>query len=194
MGKGEGFERDMCRVLSLWWTIGDRDDVFWRNRLRKTQKSSDAKHQLGDVVALDPIGAPLTNIFNIELKTGYSKRRKGKRVKNVPWDLLDLVDSRGDPVLVDFWKQTVKDATLSYRYPLLIFKRDYHRPVVVMDKQNFLFFEKYQGIFAGRWLQGFVQVDGKSNYLVFVSWAEFSEWLQPACVKMIYEKYFSKGK
>src|SRR5262245_2386383 len=28
--KGSKFERDLCRQLSLWWSDGKRDDVFWR--------------------------------------------------------------------------------------------------------------------------------------------------------------------
>jgi len=139
MSKGGGFEREMCRYLSLWWTGGERDDVFWRNRTRATSKSPDARHQLGDIVAVDPVGAPLVSVYNIELKTGYSKTKKGKRVKNIPWDVLDIIDGKGgleSKVLIQFWKQASTDADISGRRPMLIFKRDYHNPVVCMYKSG----------------------------------------------------------
>ena len=94
MGKGESFEREMCRYLSLWWTEVKHSDVFWRSRVRATRKSPDAKHQLGDIKSDSPEGEGLMKVFSIELKTGYSVGKKGKTIKNVPWDLLDLIDYR----------------------------------------------------------------------------------------------------
>lgn len=77
--KGSGFERDMCKQLSLWWTNGKRDDIFWRTagsgaraKTRSKQKQS-TFGQYGDVQATDPIGQPLMNLVTIELKRGYPK-------------------------------------------------------------------------------------------------------------------------
>jgi hypothetical protein len=78
-GKGAGFERDMCRELSKWWTDGQRDDVFWRaagsggmakSRHRFGRKISS---QHGDIEAIDFIGKTLTDLMTLELKRGYSK-------------------------------------------------------------------------------------------------------------------------
>jgi len=30
MAKGSSFEREICTILSKWWTNNERDDVFWR--------------------------------------------------------------------------------------------------------------------------------------------------------------------
>jgi hypothetical protein len=182
--KGSDFERQQCRQLSLWWTEGKRDDVFWRNRTRSTSKSPDASHQLGDIVAVDPIGAPFTALFNVELKRGYSKTKAGKKVKNIPWDLLDLIDGRGNPwgsVLIKFWEQVETDAILSGRYPLLIFRRDYHQPAVCLAKRCYLSWEKYCGF-------GFslkIEVEGLhlNDPLVLFSYDEFFTWLTPDAVK-----------
>ena len=78
-GKGSTYEREMCRTLSLWWSDQERDDLFWRSSNsggRATSRSRRGKAtygQHGDVAAVDPIGAPLTNAFTIEIKRGYSR-------------------------------------------------------------------------------------------------------------------------
>ncbi len=78
-GKGSGFERDICRLLSLWWSDNERDDLFWRSSNsggRATVRSRKGKStfgQYGDVAATDPIGLDLLEVFTIELKRGYNK-------------------------------------------------------------------------------------------------------------------------
>jgi len=79
MAKGSSYERKICKLLSVWWTEGERDDVFWRTAgsgARATSRRKQGKHtfgQTGDVQATDPIGQPLIDLFSIELKKGYSK-------------------------------------------------------------------------------------------------------------------------
>lgn len=78
-GKGSSFERDMCRTLSLWWSKGKRDDIFWRSSNsggRATVRSRAGRGtfgQYGDVQATDPIGQPLLDLCTIELKRGYNR-------------------------------------------------------------------------------------------------------------------------
>ena len=79
MPKGASFERQICKTLSLWWTGGKRDDVFWRSSQsggRATQRAKSGKTTFGswgDIAAVDPIGLPLLKLVTIELKRGYSK-------------------------------------------------------------------------------------------------------------------------
>ncbi len=185
--KGGGFEREQCRYLSLWWTGGERDDVFWRNRTRATSKSPDVRHQLGDIVAVDPVGAPFVSVFNVELKTGYSKTKKGKRVKNIPWDVLDIIDGKGDletKVLIQFWQQACRDAELSNRTPMLICKRDYHRPIVCVSKSDLHIFSDYCGGIAFPTIE--VKILLPFDYsLVLAEREAFFEWLTPNSVKVI---------
>lgn len=76
-GKGGEFERKIAKRLSLWWSEGDRDDLFWRTSQsggRATQRSK--KHQktqghYGDICATGSSGRTLTRLCTIELKTGY---------------------------------------------------------------------------------------------------------------------------
>ena len=70
--------------------------------------------------------------------------KRGKKVKNVPWDLLDLVDGRSeDKPILRFWDQTIRDATASERIPLMIFKRDYRNPCVCINVKTYLDIVKY---------------------------------------------------
>jgi len=181
INKGGPFEREICRYLSLWWSNQERDDIFWRNRVRRTMNTPNAEVQLGDIVALDPIGAPLTDYYNIECKTGYSKTRKGKKVKNIPWDILDLIDGKedGDKVFLNFWEQTDRDAFISKREPLLIFKRDYHKPVVCLEKGNINLLEGWAGKLPLSFIQYFSNDFG---HLILIRADDFFDWIPPEIV------------
>ncbi len=75
---GSAFEREICVLLSRWWTNDQRDDIFWRSAgsgARATvrgRKGKSTAHQHGDIACTDPIGSPLTDLFAIELKRGYA--------------------------------------------------------------------------------------------------------------------------
>jgi hypothetical protein len=105
--KGSGFERQICKQLSLWWTRGERDDVFWRSSQSggratvRSRKGKTTAGSYGDIVALDPIGKPLTDLFTIELKRGKSHGHPG-----------DLIDCKGDPKCNE-WYKTMQQAQLS---------------------------------------------------------------------------------
>lgn len=204
MGKGESFEREICKYLSLWWSDGKYADIFWRSRVRSTRKSLSAKHQLGDIKSDSPEGEGLMKVFSIELKTGYSVGKKGKTVKNVPWDLLDLIDYRKGSEdlekkqIIRFWRQTVTDAEISKRIPLLIFKRDFHVPVVCVHESLIQTLEEYQGSFKNRYLtynpdfytdeHYKANIDGKDDWLVFFRAETFFSWLSPETVKVMREE------
>ena len=78
MGKGDGFERDNDRALSLWWSNGKDEDIFWRTSgsgsraTARMKKGKTANLHAGDVTAINPIGKTLEDLFLIEQKTGYS--------------------------------------------------------------------------------------------------------------------------
>lgn len=75
--KGSAFEREICRTLSLWWTHGKRDDVFWRTagsggrgtvRARKGLKT---EGMYGDIYAVGKTGRAFLKMFTVEIKRGY---------------------------------------------------------------------------------------------------------------------------
>ena len=136
--KGSSFEREICRKLSLWWTSGTRDDVFWRSagsgamaKSRKRYQNKDTFGQYGDIQAVDPIGAPLLKVCSFELKRGYGK-----------WSPMDIIDAppprKGakEPVkqtLTKFLDQATEDChNAGAKWPVLIVRRDARQAAIAM--------------------------------------------------------------
>ncbi|MEK0338471.1 MAG: hypothetical protein QQN41_13665, partial [Nitrosopumilus sp.] len=87
--KGSQFERDICSKLSLWWTKGKSDDVFWRTpgsgaRAKVRYKKGKSSIGVGDVQATDPIGQPLIDLCTIEIKKGYFKHTYFDLIDKLP--------------------------------------------------------------------------------------------------------------
>lgn len=129
-GKGSAFEREICKKLSLWWTDGGRDDVFWRTAssggraTARGRKSTFGQH--GDVQATDPIGQPLMDLCTIEIKRGYSKSTLS--------DLLDRVPKKEDSKsqYQEFIEQAITDCERRSGKGewILLVKRDYKEVVL----------------------------------------------------------------
>lgn len=149
MGKGSDYERLLCERLSLWWTDGERDDVFWRTAgsgarattRHKAGKKTNGQH--GDIGALDTVGAPLVSVLSIELKRGYPKSNvhdSFDRTVHVPseWELHIEQAARA------------KEESGSYSWVLLT-KRDRRKELVWMPFSLYEDFQK-QGCFKGRGL------------------------------------------
>lgn len=184
MSKGSSFERDTCRALSLWWTHGQRDDVFWRNRTRVTSKTPNRERQLGDMTATHTSGLPFIEVFNAELKIGYSKTKAGKKHRVIPWDLLDLIDGKGR-TFIGFWEQTLEDAVVSNRIPMLIFKRDYHTPVVCLFHTDV---EKLEDLNNDCMIYPYLSATLGLIYTETIdlySFDKFFEWLRPETVRVL---------
>jgi len=182
MSKGDSFEREMCRTISLWWTDGERDDVFWRNRTRVTSNTPNAERQLGDLSTVHTEGVPFVEVFNTEFKIGYSKTKKGKKHKIIPWDLLDIIDGKGK-VFQEFWEQTHLDALASKRIPLLIFKRDYHSPVVAIYSKDIQRMEDISGLCTAFPFLSVTLID--YDKIELHNFVEFFAWLDPQTVKLL---------
>lgn len=130
--KGSAFEREICKKLSLWWSKGKRDDIFWRTAgsgARATvrhKRGNKTYGQYGDIQATDPIGQKLVDVFSIELKRGYS----GTSVA----DLLDQLDASKPTAYEMFINQAEEDAkkagTVTW---LLIVKRNRRKALVFMS-------------------------------------------------------------
>lgn len=131
-------EREVGVLLSRWWTEGKRDDIFYRSnasgaRFTQRKKSGkDTAYQGGDITFTDPIGEPLIKAWNIEIKTGYGGREKikddsGKVIKKIQhrWDILDILDSSQKKTTFEtMWEQCCRDANLTCRIPILVFRRN----------------------------------------------------------------------
>ena len=130
--KGSAFERTVCKQLSLWWTDGDRDDVFWRTSNsggRATIRGRQSKAtfgQYGDIQATDPIGQPLMNACAIECKKGYKQATLS--------DIVDRPDKlKGKSDYQKFIEQAIAQAAAAGTpFWLLITKRDARNALIAM--------------------------------------------------------------
>ena len=110
-------------MLSLWWSNGTRDDIFWRATQsggRATQRAKSGKRTFGsygDIAAVDPIGQPLVQLFTIELKRGRSH--------GCPNDLFDCRRTKKMKPFEEALEQAISSAELAGtpRW-LLISRRD----------------------------------------------------------------------
>jgi len=130
--KGMKFERDICVKLSLWWSGGKDDDIFWRSNAsggRATNRAKKGKAtpgQYGDITAIDPVGEALIRLTPLELKKGYPKV--------TVHDLLDHLPKQKPPV---FWEwvrqaQAASDASPTAIGWLLITGRTRRLPLIWM--------------------------------------------------------------
>jgi hypothetical protein len=128
--KGGNYERDICKKLSLWWTNGEDDNIFWRTSssgARATQRTKRGKKTFGgygDITAVDPRGQPLLDKFVFSLKNGYSRGSRGQQI-DILHTLDKLPNQKTVPKFIRFWKEIAKLANDNNKSPLLIFKRDF---------------------------------------------------------------------
>jgi len=132
--KGSSFERHICKLLSLWWTENERDDVFWRTSgsgaraKTRSKKNQTTFGQYGDVQAIDPIGQPLIDLCTIEIKTGYSKYSYA--------DLLDRTPNHKIQMYEKFIEQAQTDCHNAEAFSwLLITKRNRRETLICFPVQ-----------------------------------------------------------
>lgn len=133
--KGSAFERDICKKLSLWWSEGKRDDIFWRTAssgARATQRRKIGRSTYGgdgDICAIDPIGQPLLDKYVFSLKCGYTK----------DLDVISHIDSIKScrlSKLMEFWEDIYNLAEIKKKKPALIIKRNNKVPIILVN-QNY---------------------------------------------------------
>lgn len=184
--KGSAFERKFCKDLSLWWTFGVEDDVFWRTsgsgarattRMKQGKKTADS---YGDVGSIDTKGKPLTTTTLIELKRGYTGK-KGK--KGTRWiSILDLIDIQDwhklktKPVLIEWWIEAEKQKEQAGRQrSFIVFRRDRRQGCIVMGSRVFKWLTERRSAGKGRHCR--ISILGYD--LVVVNLEDFFEWVDP---------------
>ena len=130
--KGSAFERELCTRLSLWWTKGERQDVFWRTSNSggratvRGRKGKGTYGQYGDVAAIDPVGEPLLKIFTIEAKRGY----KGSSLM----DLIDCPMNAAKPEYLKWIDKVNHDSASANSYSwLLVVRRNKRQAIVFLN-------------------------------------------------------------
>lgn len=112
--KGGNFEREIARYLTKWLTGQDKEYYFYRSPSSGAVSTVSACNGeiSGDIISVKPEGRVLTDLFSIELKTGYDDV-----------DLLKMFKSNKNNTFDDFWVQCIRDSRRANRYGMLIFRK-----------------------------------------------------------------------
>ena len=169
--KGKKYEKDLAKKLSLWWTDGERDDIFYLSsgsgsRFTTRQKlNKSTANSAGDLNALDPIGQPLVDLFVLEAKKGYNKEL----------DILKIIDSKKKThALIDWLSKSKKEARESGRYhALVLFRRDNHQDSIAMEYMFFARLEPFCGGFQETYLE--INLSNLDSYAI-MKLDHFLEW------------------
>jgi len=138
--KGSSFERGVCAQLSLWWSKGESDSVFYRTggsggrATRRGRKGKQTVNHCGDVQASDPSGMPLLKLCTIELKRGFNTATLH--------DVLDAPAREGRNVSQK-WQQWIDQAIESAKHAgsmgwMIVARRDKRRAACFMPESVFL--------------------------------------------------------
>jgi len=121
--KGSGYERDICKMLTMWLTGKDKPYVWWRSPSSGALATITAQNPnlTGDIISVLPEGNFLTDRFSIEIKTGYPKSSFNKFFSNAKNNEIEM-----------FWKQAVNDASKSNKEPMMIYKKDRKEPLIFL--------------------------------------------------------------
>ncbi len=137
MAKGSGYERAICKRLSLWWTQDEdppRTDIFWRSTTSGARATGRAKKGLktcnsyGDICTVDPVGQPLLDLVTIEVKRGYNKHSIQ--------DLLDKGPKAAKQVYQGWIEKAVRDHEQADSFSwMVIVKRDKREPLALFPEE-----------------------------------------------------------
>lgn len=181
--KGPEFERDIAKKLSVWWTDGKDDSVFWRTQssgARATQRAKKGKRtdgQYGDLCSTDPCSKPFTDLFTVSLKRGY------------PEHTLDVLFNRPDNKhgyreFIDEAVMTCREAQ-SYDW-LLIVKPDRRDSLVFCRRQ--LLAELSPGFMVPCWGLDFT-TNANRYRISLMKLDQFLEWVKPKTVLQLHKTW-----
>lgn len=176
--KGGEYERKVAKILSKWWTNGERDDVIWRSQnsggraTNRYQKGKSTANAQGDLAYSDEIAKPLFDIVTIEVKRGYPQTNP-----------LDIIDANNHNELETFWKQVTRDSVIIGTNPILILKRDRRDPVIFMYKLFYNKIVKYHGNVD----TDMIQLKYDNHNIIGFRFDVFLEWCDPRSLERMYE-------
>ena len=196
--KGNKFEIDIAKKLSLLWSNGNEDDIFWRSQTsggRATVRNRAGKtteKQVGDLTYDKPEGKPLIDNWCFELKSGYSKISKKKKdegalITKSNWCILDLLDSKQKETTFEaFWIQCLEAAKLVNRTPILIFKRNNKSACITLPHKEFKKLNRFFNVYNYSTIT--------LNNLIILNFEEFSTWVSPNFKEYFIQPKFKKLK
>lgn len=186
--KGPPWEREICKLLSRWWTkdyLEPDEDIFWRTAgsgaraTTRKKKGKKTDYQHGDVTFTNPIGEPFIRAFTVELKRGYSKS-----------SIFDLIDKTNQKSLYGEWinkitEQCYQQNNFSW---LLITKRDRRVPMVYLPIDKFLFLiyrTEFIPTFGSPVVKLNFLLDNKPQEIIGITLEEWMAVVHPRNVRMV---------
>lgn len=139
--KGAAFERQTCRELSLWLSLGEHDDLFWRSAMsggRATvqfKKGRTSRSQAGDLSPISALGEKLTDLFLMECKCYGDLQMIG----------LYIGLKTG---IHKHWQETVQDAKDHKKWPMLIARQSRLPTFVLLSIDGVHFFDMQRKVVA----------------------------------------------
>jgi hypothetical protein len=175
MRKGSGFERTVCRQLSLWFSRGKNEDLFYRTAgsgARSTARAKKGKttaNSAGDIGYLDAAGKPLIEAITFELKCGYN---------NIDTtSLIDTAPRRKRPQLLEFIEQAVDSAkNAQSKYWAVIHKRNGKQALIQFPMSMW---QQIQELFVNRSNLQITYVSADVHEIVSMPFATFLEIVPP---------------
>ena len=126
--KGSAFEREISKRLSIWWSHGKSDNLFWRTQssggraTQRLKKGLSTGNQGGDVTSSDPSTHEFSSILYIECKT----------YKDIGF-WAPFTGSKGG--FLEWWKKTRDNAYHEGKWPVLIVKEN-NKPTLWMCDED----------------------------------------------------------
>jgi len=185
---GNQFEREIARKLSRWvWEAVHEDEpyngrlIFWRVGSSGAVGTLTGKQEMhGDIVAIDPLGVPVTNRFNFELK----RRKK--------FNLFSLMTESHVLKELTSW---YKEAKITGFYPLLIVKVIRIGTFLITDASTLAEFFFVCGGYPFPYIgckSCLMYEFGIDEDLYILDFEKFLDWTKPY-VKLLVKSYQSKG-
>lgn len=130
--KGSSWEREICKFLTKWVSGTEKPYIFWRSPSSGAFVTNKVSDEIGgDITSLLPEGKFFTDKLSCEAKVGYDDV-----------DILKMFKDSKNNVLEGFWKQCIRDARLTSKYGMLIYKKTNYPAIVGIEEDVYKKFIK----------------------------------------------------
>jgi hypothetical protein len=185
---GNSFEWEVCGSFSRFWSKGARGDLFGRTdssggrATTRAKTGQETEGQFGDMCATADEGKIVERNWHVELKTGYSQKRKqalDKRKVLTNWCILDLIDTTQKlTVFEEFWLQCLEGANHTGREPILVFRRTRLQKCIAFEYDYFSYLMDY---FGNPPIETpLIHIETLDYSIVIMLLTNFFTWLEPS--------------
>ena len=184
--KGSSYEREICKLLSMWWTDNERDDIFWRTSISggraKTRQKAGKKTfgQYGDIQATDPIGQPLIDLCLIEIKRGYGSA-----------SFMDEMDRKGkkESIWGEWFSKMEKDIkTAKIPFWILIVRRNRKKALIFLPRALRQILVHVSSGLSTCLPSVFLNL--KNNYIYGTTLENFLKYINPEAIEKLSSEFF----